>query len=146
LIPFDKAIFMADNLTPEQRKKAMSRVQQQNTKPEKIVRSLLHRLGFRFRKNVSSLMGKPDIVLPKYKTIIFVHGCFWHQHKGCRKANRPTSNIEFWNNKLDKNVKRDKQTEAELKSLGWNILIVWTCEMKDKELLIEKLKNSLLVE
>jgi len=137
---------MVDNLTIEQRKRAMSRVQQQNTKPEKIVRSLLHRLGFRFRKNVSSLLGKPDIVLPKYKTIIFVHGCFWHQHTGCRKSRRPTTNVEFWNEKLDKNTKRDKQTEAELKNLGWNILTVWDCEIKDKELLIEKLKNSLLAE
>jgi len=135
---------MPDNLTSEQRKRAMSSVRQQDTKPEKLVRSILHRLGFRFRKNVSSIAGKPDIVLPKYKTIIFVHGCFWHQHKNCRKAARPTSNTEFWNTKLDKNVKRDKQTVKELKSLGWKVLTVWTCEMKDKELLIEKLKNSLL--
>ncbi len=135
---------MPDNLTTEQRKKAMSSVRQQDTKPEKLVRSILHRLGFRFRKNVSSIAGKPDIVLPKYKTIIFVHGCFWHQHKNCRKAARPTSNIEFWNTKLDKNVKRDKQTVKELKSLGWKVVTVWTCEMKDKELLIEKLKSSLL--
>lgn len=137
---------MSDNLTKEQRKKAMSSVRQQDTKPEKLVRSILHKLGFRFRKNVSSLAGKPDIVLPKYKTIIFVHGCFWHQHKNCRKAVRPISNIEFWNNKLDKNVKRDKQTEAELKSLGWKVVIIWTCEMKNKELLIEKLKNFLIAE
>lgn len=137
---------MVDNLTIEQRKRAMSSVQQQNTKPEKIVRSLLHRSGFRFRKNVSSILGKPDIVLPKYKTIIFVHGCFWHQHAGCRKSRRPTTNIEFWNTKLDKNMKRDKQTETELKNLGWNILTVWDCEIKDEELLIEKLKNSLLAE
>ena len=135
---------MVDNLSAEQRKKAMSSVRQQDTKPEKLIRSILHKLGFRFRKNVSSLAGKPDIVLPKYKTIIFVHGCFWHQHKDCRKANRPTSNIEFWNNKLDKNIKRDKETEAELKGLGWKVVIVWTCEMKDKEFLIEKLKTSLL--
>jgi len=91
---------MPDNLTKEQRKKAMSSVRQQDTKPEKLVRSILHRLGFRFRKNVSSIAGKPDIVLPKYKTIIFVHGCFWHQHKNCRKAARPTSNTKFWNTKL----------------------------------------------
>ena len=134
---------MVDNLTREQRKKAMSSVRQQDTKPEKQVRSILHKLGFRFRKNVSSIIGKPDIVLPKYKTIIFVHGCFWHQHKNCRKSIRPTSNIEFWNNKLDKNIKRDKQTLSELKSLGWNVLTVWTCEMKDKELLAETLKKSL---
>jgi DNA mismatch endonuclease (patch repair protein) len=137
---------MPDNLTKEQRKKAMSSVRQQDTKPEKLVRSILHKLGFRFRKNVSSIVGKPDIVLPKYRTIIFVHGCFWHQHKDCRKANRPTSNVEFWNSKLDKNVKRDQQTLKELESLGWNVLTIWTCEMKDKELLIENLKSVLLAE
>lgn len=137
---------MPDNLSPEHRKKAMSNVRQKDTKPEKTVRSILHRLGFRFRKNVSSIAGKPDIVLPKYKTIIFVHGCFWHQHKNCRKAARPTSNIEFWNTKLEKNVKRDKQTLKELKSLGWKVLTIWTCEMKDKELLIEKLKISFVAE
>lgn len=137
---------MPDNLTKEQRKKAMSSVRQKDTKPEKTVRSILHKLGFRFRKNVTSIVGKPDIVLPKYKTIIFVHGCFWHQHKNCRKANRPTSNVEFWNNKLDKNIERDKQNLKELKSLGWKIITVWTCEIKDKESLIAKLKNSLLAE
>lgn len=134
---------MADNLTPAQRKKAMSSVQQQNTKPEIIVRSILHRLGFKFRKNVSSIVGKPDIVLPKYKTIIFVHGCFWHQHKGCKKSRRPKTNIDFWNIKLDKNIERDKKTEIELKKKGWSILIIWDCEVKDKDLLIQKLKTSL---
>ncbi len=134
---------MADNLTPEQRKKAMSSVRQQNTKPEIIVRSILHRLGFRFRKNVSSLKGKPDVVLPKYKTIIFVHGCFWHQHLGCKKSRRPATNSEFWNAKLDKNMKRDEQTETELKKQGWNVLTVWDCEIKDKDSLIQKLKTSL---
>lgn len=106
---------MPDNLTKEQRRKAMSSVRQEDTKPEKLVRSILHKLGFRFRKNVSSIIGKPDIVLPKYKTIIFVHGCFWHQHKDCRKANRPTSNTEFWNNKLDKNLKRNKTDQSGIK-------------------------------
>ncbi len=137
---------MPDNLTKEQRKKAMSSVRQKDTKPEKIVRSILHKLGFRFRKNVSSIVGKPDIVLPKYKTIILVHGCFWHQHENCRKANRPTSNVEFWNNKLDKNIERDKQNLKELKSVGWKVITIWTCEIKDEESLIAKLNNSLLTE
>ena len=134
---------MADNLTPEQRKRAMSSVRQQNTKPEIIVRSILHRLGFRFRKNVSSIIGKPDIVLPKYKTIIFVHGCFWHQHQGCKKSRRPTTNVDFWNTKLNKNMERDVQTETELKKQGWNVVTVWDCEIKDKDLLIQTLKTSL---
>jgi DNA mismatch endonuclease (patch repair protein) len=144
---------MPDNLTADQRKKAMSQVQQRDTKPEKIVRSLLHRLGFRFRKNVSSLAGNPDVVLPKYKTIIFVHGCFWHQHKGCRKANRPTSNTEFWNTKLDKNVKRDKETIKLLKRLGWKVIIIWECELKNaerieniKKKLVSKLSTTVIIE
>ena len=130
---------MVDNLTSEQRKKAMSHVQQINTKPEKQVRSFLHRLGFRFRKNVSSLPGKPDIVLLKYKTVIFVHGCFWHQHEGCRKARRPTSNVEFWNTKLDKNVKRDIKNIELLKETGWKVVVVWECELKNIETLTENL-------
>jgi len=131
-------------MTVAQRKKTMSRVPQKDTKPEKLVRSVLHKLGFRFRKNVSSIVGKPDIVLPKYKTVIFVHGCFWHQHNNCRKAARPTSNIEFWNAKLDKNIGRDLQVLKELRNLEWRVLIVWTCEIKDKELLTAKLKDFLL--
>lgn len=135
---------MSDWMTVAQRKKTMSRVPQKDTKPEKLVRSVLHKLGFRFRKNVSSIVGKPDIVLPKYKTVIFVHGCFWHQHNNCRKAARPTSNIEFWNAKLDKNIGRDLQVLKELRNLEWRVLIVWTCEIKDKELLTAKLKDFLL--
>lgn len=135
---------MSDNLTKEQRKKAMSRVRQQDTKPEKIVRSLLHRLGFRFRKNVSSIVGKPDIVLPKYKTVIFVHGCFWHQHKNCRKSARPISNADFWNTKLDKNVERDKKIAQLLKKAGWKIITVWECELKHMEKLEKKLLRNLL--
>lgn len=136
---------MADNLTKEQRKKAMSRVRQRDTKPEKIVRSLLHRAGFRFRKNVSSLAGKPDIVLPKYKTVVFVHGCFWHQHENCRKAARPASNSGFWNAKLDKNVARDKENIRQLKEAGWKIITVWECELSNVEK-IDGLKERLLNE
>lgn len=134
---------MADTLTPEQRKRAMSNVRQKNTEPEKFVCSLLHRLGYRFRKNVSSLPSKPDIVLPKYKTVIFVHGCFWHQHRDCRKANRPTSNIEFWNAKLDKNIKRDKENIKSLKKSGWRVLIVWECELRNIENLTKRLLRNL---
>jgi DNA mismatch endonuclease (patch repair protein) len=137
---------MSDWMTVAQRKKTMSSVPQKDTKPEKSVRSILHKLGFRFRKNVSSIPGKPDIVLPKYKTVIFVHGCFWHQHYNCRKSTRPTSNIEFWNAKLDKNISRDLQVLEELKNLGWKVLVIWTCEIKDKELLTAKLKRFLLTE
>ncbi len=92
------------------------------------------------------LPGTPDIVLPKHKAVIFVHGCFWHQHEGCRKARRPTSNIEFWNEKLDRNITRDSQKEAELKNLGWKVLTVWECEIKDEDLLIAKVNKIVYVE
>ena len=121
----------------------MSSVKQRHTKPEITVRKILHRLGFRFRLHSKKLPGTPDIVLPKYKAVIFVHGCFWHQHEGCRKAHRPTSNIEFWNEKLDNNIERDSRKEAELKNSGWKVLTIWDCEIKDEDLLIERVKNFL---
>lgn len=108
----------------------MSGIKGKNTKPELLLRSALHKLGFRFRIQRKDLPGKPDIVLPKYKTIIFVHGCFWHRHPGCKYAYTPKSNIEFWTNKLEGNVIRDRLTEKALEELGWRILIVWECEVK----------------
>src|SRR5262245_34234702 len=98
---------MADRFTAEQRSRNMSRVRGRDTQPEIIVRKLLHRLGYRFRLHRKGLPGKPDIVLPKYRTAIFVHGCFWHGHPGCRRSARPTTNVEFWNRKIDGNVERD---------------------------------------
>lgn len=108
----------------------MSGIKGKNTKPELLLRSALHKLGFRFRIQRKDLPGKPDIVLPKYKTIIFVHGCFWHRHPGCKYAYTPKSNIEFWTNKLEGNVIRDRLTEKALEEMGWRILIVWECEVK----------------
>lgn len=131
---------MADIVSRSKRKEMMSKVKQRHTKPEIAVRKLLHRLGYRFRLHSKKLPGTPDIVLPKYKSVIFVHGCFWHQHEGCRKARRPTSNVEFWNEKLDKNIERDKRKESELKDLYWKVLTVWDCEIKDESTLIEKIK------
>ena len=118
----------------------MSRVSGKNTKPELVVRSLLHNMGYRFRLHRNDLPGKPDITLPKYKKIIFVHGCFWHGHIDCPRAKRPTTNKKFWNEKLNKNIERDKITVNNLKALGWDVLTVWTCEVKDTE----KLRNKLL--
>ncbi len=135
---------MADSLTPERRSKLMSRVRGQETIPEKRVRSILHRLGFRFRKNVKSLPGTPDIVLPKYKTAIFVHGCFWHQHNGCRKARRPTTRVEFWNKKFDANIERDARKLRELRKAGWKTLVIWQCQIKDSGKLERKLGKALL--
>ncbi|MEA3231380.1 MAG: very short patch repair endonuclease [Thermodesulfobacteriota bacterium] len=118
----------------------MSRVSGRNTKPEIVVRSLLHNLGYRFRLHRKDLQGKPDIELPKHKKIIFVHGCFWHGHAGCLRSKRPSTNKKFWCEKLDKNIERDKETVDALRKLGWNVLIIWTCEVKDKD----KLKTKLL--
>lgn len=118
----------------------MSRIGGKNTKPEIIVRSLLHNLGYRFRLHRKDLPGKPDITLPKYKKVIFVHGCFWHGHNDCKKSNRPTTNKKFWHEKLDKNIERDKITMNNIKHLGWDSLVVWTCEVAD----LSKLKNKLI--
>ena len=137
---------MADIVSRSKRKEMMSSVKQRHTKPEIAVRKILHRHGFRFRLHNKKLPGTPDIVLPKHKAVIFVHGCFWHQHEGCRKSRRPTSNIEFWNEKLDKNIARDNRKELELKKSGWKVLNIWDCEIKDENLLIEKIESFLQVE
>jgi len=121
---------MTDHLTPGQRSWNMSRVRSKNTKPELIIRSLLHRQGYRFRIHRKDLPGCPDIVFPKYKFAIFVHGCFWHQHKGCKKAQIPNTNKLFWEKKLSRNIERDKESINELKELGWNVFIIWECEIK----------------
>lgn len=112
----------------------MSKISGKETKPEILVRKYLFAQGFRFRKNVEKLPGKPDIALPKYKTIIFINGCFWHGHKGCKKSALPASNTKFWKEKIEKNIERDNKEICELKSLGWNIEIIWQCELKNKEL------------
>lgn len=100
------------------------------TKPEEMVRKYLFSKGLRYRKNVKTLPGKPDIVLRKYKTVVFVNGCFWHGHKGCRFFVMPKSNIEFWTEKISKNIARDKVTNIELENLGWNVITVWECDLK----------------
>ncbi|MFT8889931.1 MAG: very short patch repair endonuclease [Ethanoligenens sp.] len=107
----------------------MSRVRSKNTKPEEIVRKYLFSQGFRFRKNVKSLPGCPDIVLPKYKAVVFINGCFWHVHENCPKFKWPSTNVEFWKNKLNGNRERDLQNNIHLKSLGWKVITIWTCEI-----------------
>jgi DNA mismatch endonuclease, patch repair protein len=128
---------MADTHTPLQRSYNMSRIRNRDTKPEIFVRSLLHRLGYRFRKNVNTLPGKPDIVLRKYNTVIFVHGCFWHQHAGCKRATTPKNNQGYWGPKLKGNVARDQQNVEKLRTLNWSVLTIWECETKDEVLLAE---------
>ncbi len=126
-----------DTLSSEKRSWNMSRIKSRDTVPEKMVRSFLHKHGFRFRLNVKSLPGKPDIVLHKYKTVIEVRGCFWHRHKGCKDATTPSSHIEFWQNKFEKSIARDIRSETELRKLGWNLIIIWECELKEPKCLEE---------
>jgi DNA mismatch endonuclease (patch repair protein) len=121
----------------------MSQVKGKNTKPEVLVRSLLHRLGYRFRLHRKNLPGRPDIVLPKYRTVIFVHGCFWHQHPGCKRAALPKQNTDFWLQKLRTNAERDEQTLRALAELGWKTVVLWTCELKDIEKLTSEIREAL---
>lgn len=136
---------MTDKFTPQKRSAIMARVRNRNTNPEIIVRKLLHRKGYRFRIHRKDLPGKPDIVLSKHRTVVFVHGCFWHGHPGCPRAARPKSNVDFWNRKLDKNMERDLEVYKELQSLGWRILVIWQCETRNLvalESLIDSFFNS----
>lgn len=121
-----------DCLTPEKRSWNMSRIKSKDTTPERIVRSFLHRNGFRFRLHVKNLPGKPDIVLSKYKTVIEVRGCFWHRHNGCKDATMPSTHTEFWQKKFAENVVRDQRSEQALKELGWQVIIIWECEVERK--------------
>lgn len=119
-----------DIFTPEKRSEVMSRVRSGNTKPELLVRSLLHRMGYRFRLHRKDLPGKPDIVLPKYRTVVLVHGCFWHQHPGCRKATVPKRNRAFWEAKLSRNTERDREVVRKLEQAGWKTVTIWECELR----------------
>lgn len=118
----------------------MSRIRSKDTNPEKKVRSMLHQMGYRFRIHVKKLPGQPDIVLPKYKKVIFVHGCFWHLHKGCRDGTIPKTQHEKWKVKLERNIKRDKLHINNLKKLGWKVLILWECEIEKQ---IKDIKRKL---
>jgi DNA mismatch endonuclease (patch repair protein) len=121
----------------------MSRVRNKDTRAEILVRSIVHRLGYRFRKNRTDLPGRPDIVLPRHRKIIFVHGCFWHSHPDCPRARRPTGNASFWQEKLDANVERDRKNIENLNAMGWHTLIVWQCQLRRPEQLIQTLSDFL---
>ena len=124
----------------EQRSRNMSAIKSKNTKPEIAVRKLLHSMGFRFRLHRKDLPGSPDIVLPKYKTVIFVHGCFWHRHENCKYASNPKTRKEFWESKFKANVKRDLAIQEKIKNIGWQSVVIWECELTK----IQYLKNTFL--
>jgi DNA mismatch endonuclease (patch repair protein) len=121
---------MADLLTPERRSWNMSRIRGKDTGPELKLRSLLHRAGFRFRVHDKKLPGRPDIKLSKYRTVILVHGCYWHRHPSCSKATTPKTRTEFWKSKFDGTVARDRKTARKLEAEGWKVQIVWECELE----------------
>lgn len=123
---------MADVHSPEKRSYNMSRIHAKGTKPEETVRKYLFSKGFRYRKNDPRLPGKPDIVLPKYKTVVFVNGCFWNRHEGCKYFVWPKNNAEFWRKKIMSNVERDNRNYSELKEKGWSVVVIWECELKDR--------------
>ena len=135
---------MADNHSEEVRSRNMSRIRSTDNKPEEIVRKFLFSQGFRYRKNDKKLPGKPDIVLPKYRTVIFVNGCFWHKHD-CPRFVWPSSNQEYWEPKILRNVERDEKNTEQLKSRGWKVVTVWECELKKKirDCRLEKLVNEI---
>jgi len=120
---------MTDFLTKAQRSERMSRIRGRDTKPELVLRRLLHAQGFRYRLHNTSLPGKPDLVLAKYKAVVFVHGCFWHRHQGCNIATTPKSNVQFWTSKFENNVARDRRNVQALEGLGWRVFVVWECDL-----------------
>lgn len=122
---------MTDTLTLEQRHRNMSNIRSRDTSIEVKLRKALFARGLRYRKNVTGMVGKPDIVLPKYKTVIFIHGCFWHRHKDCKYATMPKTRKDFWEEKFNRNILRDKRQVEELINTGWNVLVVWECELKN---------------
>jgi DNA mismatch endonuclease (patch repair protein) len=120
-----------DSVTPERRSEIMGLVKGANTRPEIAVRRILHRLGYRFRLRTKGLPGKPDVVLPKWRTVVLIHGCFWHRHPGCPNTRTPKSRVDFWTRKFDENVERDRQVQSQLEALGWRVCTVWECELSD---------------
>ncbi len=141
---------MADRMTEKQRHNCMSRIRSKDTKPELLVRRYLHARGYRYRINVKRLPGTPDIVLRKYRTVIFINGCFWHGHEECRYFIMPKSNTPFWENKIERNRHRDIEKRIQLRRLGWHTIIIWECELKPKNrnatlLALEKTLNRIFL-
>jgi len=132
-----------DTLTARERSERMSRIKGKNTKPEWAVRRLVHRMGYRHRLHGQGLPGKPDLVFAGRRKVVFVHGCFWHRHEGCRLARLPKSKLDFWLPKLEANAARDKEAERRLAELGWKVLVIWECEVKDEPALAHRVRAFL---
>ena len=135
---------IADKLSRSRRSWNMSRIRGRNTGPEIRLRSLLHRAGFRFRIHVRDLPGRPDIVLPRYRTAIFVHGCFWHRHPGCRNSTMPSTRRDFWEEKFEENIRRDLRNRHALEGAGWSVAVVWECELEaDAQGVLDRITRDL---
>lgn len=132
-----------DNLTKEQRNRCMSRIRSKDTKPEKVLRGILTELGWKYRLHVDKLPGIPDIVIPKIKTTIFVNGCFWHQHEGCKRNSMPKTNVVYWRRKLKRNVEKQKEDIKALRKLRWKVFIIWECQTKNKDHLVNEVQRIL---
>jgi DNA mismatch endonuclease (patch repair protein) len=134
---------MTDVVDPATRSRMMSGIRGKNTKPELLVRKYLHGCGLRFRLHEKKLPGKPDLVFPKYKVVVFVHGCFWHQHSGCKYASSPKSNNDFWAKKLSENVVRDLRHIEALTELGWRVIVIWECELREGQIRLDSLYSEI---
>ena len=134
---------MTDIYEPRKRSEIMSRIRGGGTKPEIIVRRIAHRLGFRFRLHRKDLPGRPDMVFPRHRAVIMVHGCFWHRHPGCKHASTPKTRESFWKNKLEDNVARDRRNETALRELGWRVMVIWECETRDSETVADRIESFL---
>lgn len=134
---------MVDRLTVRERSWNMSRIKGKDTKPEIAIRSILHRMGYRFRLHRRELPGNPDIVLPKHHTVVLVHGCFWHRHRGCKYTYTPKSRVDFWQKKFTENMERDKRNRKALRQEGWKVVVVWECELRDPDKLVLQLAREI---
>ena len=134
---------MTDTLTRAERSRLMAKIKGKNTAPERAVRSLLHRAGHRFRLHVRGLPGTPDVVLPRHRTVVFVHGCFWHRHRGCKYATMPGSHRKFWTDKFVRNVANDARHRRQLRRLGWKVVVVWSCQLKHPDRVLAKIEKCL---
>lgn len=127
-----------DRFSPEKRSWLMSRVKAKDTSAELRVRKVVHSLGLRYRLHRRDLPGNPDLVFPKHRAVIFVHGCFWHRHPGCKRASTPKSQVRYWQDKFDRNVARDRQAVADLRELGWRVMVIWECQTKTNEAVMRR--------